>query len=497
MLFSLAAGCGGAGSASPSAAPGTAVGSGPTPTPGPTTSPASAQITIDAAGAATAISRDVLGAALATWSDITLPQVASSLGNIGIGLVRWPGGSESDSYHWAGGGSVCSAGGGYVYPPSTFDNLMNLDVRPNNLDVAVTVNYGSNAACNAGGDPAEAAAWVSYAKSKGYAVKYWTVGNEVFGGWEFDLHSPPHDAATYAAAVKNGYYPQIKAADPNAQVGIVVSGSYAPSWDTTVFHNTPFDFVEMHYYAQGPGNETDAYLLGGGVTDFANALSSMRSSMTSAGIAPSVPIYVGELNSVYANPGKQTVSIVNGLFAGMAVAEMMKQGIPLATWWIAFGGCNTGTNNSASLYGWQNFGAYTLFSDGNGECGSNIPLATPFPTARAYQLLSQFAPAGSKMIPLTLGSGASSVRAYAASNPTGYALLAFNLDQNNATTLSVALNGQGRSAFTATQTTYGKLQYDDSKTNVWTAPISTALGTVSTSFNVSLPPWSMSVLTLR
>ncbi|GAC1355463.1 MAG: hypothetical protein NVSMB31_15890 [Vulcanimicrobiaceae bacterium] len=452
---------------------------------------------MDASAAGPAISRDVMGAALATWSDITLPQVAASLNQIGVGLVRWPGGSESDTYHWKNGGSVCQQGGGYVYPPSTFDNFINLDARPNNLDVAVTVNYGSNEACNGGGDPAEAAAWVAYARSKGYTVKYWTVGNEVFGNWEYDLHNPSHDAATYASAVKNGYYPQIKAADPNAQVGIVVSGSYAPSWDPTVFANTPFDFVEMHYYAQGPGNENDAYLLGQGVTDFSNALASMRTSMNSAGVPASVPIYVGELNTVYASPGKQSVSIVNGLFAGMAVAEMMKQGVPLSTWWIAYGGCNTGTNNSPSLYGWQNFGAYTLFSDGNGECGSNIPAGTPFPSARAYQLLSQFAPTGSRIVGSAMASGINNVRAYAAANPSGYSLLLFNLNQTTPLTLTVALNGQGRSSFTATQTTYGKLQYDDSKNNIWTAPVSTPLGTVATSFPATLPPWSISVITLR
>jgi hypothetical protein len=152
LLFCLSfcVGCGGGGAG--------AAGTGPNPPP--LAPPQSAQLTIDAASSVAPVSRDVLGASLATWSDVTQPQIASAIASTGVGLVRWPGGSESDSYHWQNGGSVCN-GQGYVYPASTFDAFMTDDVRPNNLDVAVTVNYGSNQTCNGGGDPAEAAAWVA------------------------------------------------------------------------------------------------------------------------------------------------------------------------------------------------------------------------------------------------------------------------------------------------------------------------------------------------
>lgn len=44
--------------------------------------------------------------------------------------------------------------------------------------------------------------------------------------------------------------------------------------------------------------------------------------MSANGVASTVPIYVGELNSVYANPGKQTVSITNGLFASTSLGTV-------------------------------------------------------------------------------------------------------------------------------------------------------------------------------
>ena len=59
------------------------------------------------------------------------------------------------------------------------------------MDVAVTVNYGSNRACSGGADPSEAAGWVQYANdTKHYGITWWTVGDEQFGSWETDRHSP-------------------------------------------------------------------------------------------------------------------------------------------------------------------------------------------------------------------------------------------------------------------------------------------------------------------
>ncbi len=462
----------------------------------PAAAPSPAIVAVDAAHGAPAISEDLIGASLATWSDITQPYVKDTLVSTGLHSVRFPGGSESDAYHWQNPEAIC-AGEGYAYHRSTFDNFMTYDAIPAKLDVSLTLNYGSNAACNGGGDPAEAAAWVSYAKSKGYAVRRWTVGNEVYGSWEYDLHAKKNDPTTYANAVATGYYPQIKKADPSAQVGVVVGGSAYPQWDPIVLKKAKYDFVEYHYYAQAPGAENDAQLLGTGVTTFANTLKALRTEMTSLGVSPSVPIYVGELNTVYTNPGKQTVSIVNGLFAAMAVAEMMGQtGVNAATWWIAYGGCDNTGNNAASVYGWQSFGAYTLFSDGGGECGSNVAAGTPFPDARAYALLSQFAPEGSTIRTVRL-TNASGLRAYADTSPGRYAVLLVNTNETLARQSVIELTNAPKTSYAAAQTTYGKAQYDESKAGIWAAPVARSLGTVKTTFDVTVPPWSISLVTLR
>ncbi|HEY4433919.1 MAG TPA: hypothetical protein VGM99_05910, partial [Candidatus Cybelea sp.] len=178
-------------------------------------------IDLDARSSGATVSADVYGASIGTWWNFRQPFVNPSLRKAGMKLVRFPGGSESDAYHWENGGSLCN-GYGYITPGATFDNLMRHAARPLDLDVAITLNYGSNRACNGGGEPSEAAAWVADAKKHSDRVPYWTVGNEVYGSWEYDLHAKPHDPATYADAVRTGFYPAVKKANSGAKLGIVV-----------------------------------------------------------------------------------------------------------------------------------------------------------------------------------------------------------------------------------------------------------------------------------
>ena len=439
------------------------------------------------------ISRLVLGANMANWFDVTQSGVAASFQNAGFAATRWPGGSESDQFHWQAN-ALC--GGGYVSPNSTFDTFMHDVALPAALDVAVTLNYGSNSACNAGGSPSEAAAWVAEAKANNYGVHYWTVGNEVYGSWEYDLHARPHDPGTYASAVSTGYYPAVKAQDPTAQVGVVVEPG--AGWDQTVLANAKYDFVEYHYYAQAPGSESDTYLLANAPAALTQGVQQVKNDLATAGHA-STPIYVGELGSVYANPGKQSTSIVQALFAGMAVSELLNDGVFRATWWLAYGGCNDasgGGNFSSSLYGWQNFGGYMMFSDGTPEYGcsnaTSVPLGTPLPTVRAYQLLSQVAQNGEHVLGTTVPSGYANVRAYAATHGSGYALTLFNLKENAPVTLPVAIAGLTHGS-SVQLTTYGKAQYDLSQNNVWAGPVSHTKGAFKGRLSFTLPPWSMTV----
>jgi hypothetical protein len=488
--------------------------------------PVPPQVSIDAGTVGSAISPDMVGANLPAWTDNTQSYQATAMKTAGLHLIRWPGGSFADDYHWAGTafaspGSTLSPSaceGAYFDPDSTFDNMMTYAANPASLDVAITLNYGTNAACTGPGTPTEAKDWAAYAVGKGYNVKYWTIGNENYGPWETDMHASPQSPSTYVAAVTgaSGYYAKVKAADPSSKVGIVASGpGYYSAWDQTVLPGAlgSYDFVEYHYYAQqgvgagsAPGDaESDSYLLGQGIDDFGTALDGLRAELTSAGAASTLPIYLGELNSIVGTAGKQTTSITNALFAGMAMGEAIKRpGVSMATWWLAFGDCETvasGGNFDSSLYGWQNFGTYTLFSDQSSGCGSEdtVTAGTAFPDGVAFNLLSQFVGSGSTNRTVTSTVSTTNARFYADAIGTGYGILLFNLNETEPVTYSVALTNTSVSQFTATQTYYDKAQYDltNQANPVWSgasAPVS--LGTVGPIFTVTLQPWSMNLVTL-
>jgi hypothetical protein len=454
-----------------------------------------AAVTINPAQPGAAVTDQILGMNMANWFDQTSPGLATALKAGGIKSVRWPGGSASDTFHWQTN-SECN--GGYVDVNSDFDNFISDVAKPAKLDVAVTVNYGSNAACNAGGDPTEAAAWVAYAHAHGEKVSHWTVGNEVYGSWEYDLHSTPHDAATYATAVATGFYPAMRAADAHALIGVVVQPGQSPPWDPIVLTQAKYDFVEFHYYAQAPYQETDAYLVGQAAQAFAAQLAAVKSDLVAAGHA-STPIYVGELGSVYSNPGKQTSSITQALFAGQALGEMMNAGIARATWWLGFGGCSDASqgNFSSSLYGWQNFGGYMVFSDGTPEYGCSnatpVKLGTLLPTARAFELFAKVAKTGEHALAASVSGDTSDVRAYALTQDGGTALILFNLNETTAIPVSVAVAGSTESSAISVFS-YDRAIYDKSRTNVWAGLKTAKLGARSLPVTLSLTPWSMNVV---
>lgn len=449
------------------------------------------------------ITNQILGANMGNWFDPTLPRIAGGLTQAGFTTTRWPGGSNSDLFHLATN-SDCF--GAYVSPYATFDNFVNLVVKPAGLTLSITLNYGTNAGCNGGGDPKEAAAWVAYTKAKGYVVNHWTVGNEVYGTWETDLHAKPNDPAIYAYAVATGYYPAIKSADPTAQVGVVVDAGDpwgVANWDQIVLSQAPYDFVEYHWYAQGAGWESDSWLIRYTPAVLAQSLVTLKQELAAAG-KPNTPIMIGELGSVNMNPGKQSMSISQALFAGEVLGELMNAGISSATWWIGHGDCrdsSSGGNYSPSLYGWQNFGGYQIVSDGLPGYGCTsaptIPLNTLLPTSQAFKLASLVALNGEHMLGSTIsGPSASNLRAYAMTNQGGGAVMLFNLDQNNPLQVTIAPTGAPNSS-KVTVSYYDRATYDQSQNNVWAGITTNVLGAQRLPLTLTLTPWSMTVVQFK
>jgi hypothetical protein len=496
--------------------------------------PAVTTVSVNQSSLGPAVTDQILGMNMAVWFDPTAggaspSPVVDAFTSTGVRAVRWPGGSESDQYDWQ---SNTACDGGYTTANANFSDFVSGFAIPAGVDVALTADYGSNAACNGPGVPSEAAAWLTAALGHGITVSHMTVGNEEYGNWEEDMHTPTsdqHNPTVYAGelAGSTGFYQTLKAASPQTLVGIDVDAdNTADGWDQTVMAQAKgsYDFVEYHYYPEAPNPSeggqapSDQFLVYDAAPGLTSSINTIKQELRNYG-TPDTPIYVGEIGSTYTDPGTQSVSITQALYAGQALGEVMNDGVSRLTWWIAFGGCDdaeSDTNSwfSSTLYGWQNFGGYMLFSDGLPEngcpSGDGIPTVaegTPFPTARAFQLFSNVAVNGENVLTATVsGADTTDVRAYAATHSGGTALVLFNLNEMTSEPVQIMLSSS-TSTSDLKVITYDKAMYDQTESGSATAswlstaavpiPLETDLGAQSLPYTLMLTPWSMNVVLIQ
>jgi hypothetical protein len=116
---------------------------------------------------------------------------------------------------------------------------------------------------------------------------------------------------------------------------------------------------------------------------------------------------VTETNSVNANPGKQTVSPVNGLFLIEDYLTWLQSGARSVFWWELHWHANHGGNNSTRLAGRMPLGDYGLLSSGMaGEPRVDIPL----PSYGALLALHRALVPGARFV--TTSSSLQGVRAF-------------------------------------------------------------------------------------
>lgn len=418
--------------------------------------------------------------------------------------LRFPGGSISDVYHWKTNRSE-----GETFQWATnFDAFAHIAVLTD-AQVFITVNYGT-------GTPAEAAEWVQYSnRTKGYGFKYWEVGNENYGTWEADVNNRPHDPVTYATRFAE-YVRQMKAVDPSIKVGAVLQASEdsdANYTDETVTnprtgatHNgwsavllstfqrlgiTP-DFVVYHRYEQGPGGESDAYLLTAAKSWNADA-TRLRQILNDylGAAAAKVEINCTENNSVYSNPGKQTTSLVNGLFMADSIGNIMKTEFNAFFWWDLRNGQEASNNNSSSLYGWRHYGDYGIV-DGANPAGP----ADRYPTFYVYKLLQYFARGGESVLNATSDYNGLGVYAVRDHNKT-LRILLINKHPTESLNAIISVDGfnVGR---VADVYSYGIPQDEAARTGTGSADVAhatTPLG--SKTFTFSPAPYSATVISVE
>jgi hypothetical protein len=475
----------------------------------PAARPALVHLGVDAGEMLHSVDARQFGLNTATWDgSLANAQTLPLLQQIGCKALRWPGGSTSDGYHWAGDPTG----------NATFQTLAtNLGAQ-----VFTTINYGT-------GTPAEAAGWVLMANQTNHCgFQYWEIGNECYGSWETDTHPVPHDPYTYATNAV-ACIQQMKAAYPAVaiKVGVVVvpgEGSYAnntthyainPRTGTTNYGWTPIvlsvmkslgvtpDFLIYHFYPQyttagwsyyAGSADSDPLLLQvagnpspSNWSDWTSAAADLRQQITDyIGTGGSnIELCVTENNSDAGAMGRQSTSLINALYLADSTSQLMKTEFRSYLWWDLHNGSEADGNFDPTIYGWRANGDYGILSGAN----------SPYPTFYAEKLLQNFARPGDAV--LAASSDNLLLSAYAVRQTNGtLTLLVINKDMTTNLTAQIALTNFVPWS-TATLLSYGIPQDQAAQTNG--APVLQDLAGGSypsaANFNYNFAPLSLTLFT--
>ncbi len=509
-------------------------------------SPILVAVGVDASGTGRTVDPRLFGINTGMWyADLNTPSTVSALNAMGNRALRFPGGSLSDQYDWATDRSIGNKNT-WASGMADFASV----VERTHAAAYITVNYGSGTAqeaaalvawANASSDNHTAlgtdskginwktagywAALRSAAPRKtddglnflraGHAAplhfEYWEIGNETYGPWEHDDHARPHDPYTYAGIAAQ-YMRLMKKIDPSIQIGVSVTegeDGFAQYRDhpatnprTGKSHNgwTPVllstlkklgaipDFVIEHYYAQTSGRERDAGLLQN-ASIWPAIVSGLRTQLNDylgTSLAARIQIDCTETNSVASDPGKQTTSLVNGLFLADSVGEAMQTELHALLWWdLRDGDLLTHNNNSPMLYGWRDNGSYNVLATATDR----------YPTFYARELLTHFAGGGDSVIKAK--TTYSLLDAFAVRRADhSLTVLLINKSPANALRGTIALTGF-RPAPTAAVYSYGMAQDTAARTGVGSHDVAASAVKVGAAPTFTIPPYSMEVVVLR
>ena len=188
--------------------------------------------------------------------------VQAAVERLRVPILRWPGGNFVSGYHWEDGV------GGKDQRPRRFDTAW-FAVEPNRFGANEFIEYCRRLRAepylciNLGtGTIEEAANWVEYCngventhyanlrRKHGYpephGVKYWGLGNEIYGLWQAGHKSAEDYAKVALEAAK-----MMKWVDPS--IRLIACGASDPQWNATVLEmlGPIVDYISVHLYVGG------------------------------------------------------------------------------------------------------------------------------------------------------------------------------------------------------------------------------------------------------
>nr|WP_041842833.1 cellulose binding domain-containing protein [Actinoplanes friuliensis] len=393
-------------------------------------------IDVDVRAGLATVPDTALGVNHAIWdSELGSTAVSGLLEDAGVQMVRYPGGSYADIYHW----KDHTAPGGYVAPGTDFDTFM-AGARRTGAQPMIIANYGT-------GTAQEAADWVRYANvTKDYGVEYWTIGNENYGNghygsaWEADNHADksPKEYASHVVA----YAEAMKAVDPDIKIGAVltmpgnwpdgiVAAGDQGTWNQEVLSRAgdAIDFVDVHWYPGG-GNAAEALTKSEQIVDAVQVLRDQLDKYAGRDVG----ISLTETN-VGVGPNTQPAA----LFLADVYSALLENGVFTVHWWNVHNGIGT----VSTVAGQTDYGDFGLLSSGGCTPDNSVcepPMNTPFAPYHALSLMGDFARTGDQLV--QTGSDNPLVTAHASRRANGdLAVLVINKDPDNAHTVALDYHG--------------------------------------------------------
>jgi alpha-N-arabinofuranosidase len=270
------------------------------------------------------------------------PEVVAFMKEASLPLLRFPGGNFASGYHWKDG--VGPADDRPILPNPAWPEIEWNDVGTDEwLQLCHLVGCKPLICVNAGnGTPEEAAEWVEYCNGgidtpmgafraanghpQPYNVKYWEVGNELYGDWQIGHTGPEEYAERYTR-----FREAMLAVDPT--VHVIANGNDA-GWNAALVNRAgeTVESISVHtlagYHIPAEADPEAVYLeYMGFAAAYENHLKDLAAPMRAAGLTPCLAIT--ELSIFTLKPQLPNVDNLSEAlyYSGIVNAAIRSQGL--------------------------------------------------------------------------------------------------------------------------------------------------------------------------
>lgn len=275
------------------------------------------------------------------------PQALMQLRELNTGWVRWPGGNYASDYHWRDGVGPVDLRPSTPNPswpglnPNSVgtDEFLRLAERAG-FEVMITVNAGS-------GTAEEAARWVEYVnadtstvlgrmrarngRAEPYGVRYWNIGNELWGHWQVGYTNPEEYARRYSAFAQ-----AMREVDPSIQIIANAHGGHSESppdpWNRPLLehYGDELEVMDIHTYVSVPSDQghspaEQAFLLSAVPLSYERWMAEFREDLLRRDLEH-VQVIVGEYNARIRSDSAAMNRIGDLLAYGGYLHGFMRQG---------------------------------------------------------------------------------------------------------------------------------------------------------------------------